>query len=266
MKKLMFLFKNRKVLRIILLLIANVLLISSLTFYFVCKNIKTTIMDEIINVKVKEEFKNNSLLQLIGSDDKINNLFEDGKTKDLIEKYTNVVIEGILNKNSVSSINVEEDVISLLKDNNINIGEFGTFIKINRYYSKQIEDTISNVRKNMSKKELFALKIYKYIVNGSYKYILIGLFSINLLIILLLSSSFYKGLYSIISDILLSGIGLIIMRVVLYYILVKNANIKISLLGSYQVNMGLVLIAISIVLFILLGVFKSLFNNKKVQE
>ncbi|MCI8460878.1 MAG: hypothetical protein HFE81_05725 [Bacilli bacterium] len=260
----------------------NILLINLIFVFVISLNLKSIITDGIIKETIKQQITTNEYQEeankIVTDNEQINKILESKEVQDLIDKYLDVTINGVLDEKDISNIEIEKDMLDFLKENK-EVLEKEVGIEItdemiskteeqleSRDLSKVFEQTINNTKNNLPEEAKVVLKGYNFLISLKFRIIILIAMIIDLLLIALIQKSFYSWLKSLGVSAIISGSSLLIMSLSVNVIVTK-----ISSLTDFNVNSlitsGIVLIVSGIVITVIKKIIdKQITKNNQVIE
>ena len=230
--------------------------------------------DEII---VGRSFTLSELL----SSPKYKKILKSKELRKLVDKYIDSTIIGVTNPNSLTDVDLAEDIINFIIENKKSLEkEYGIKISdddITRMREKEefkslTENYIENIKltsENLSKTQKNMIKLFYFVCGTAFKIIVSVLIFIDLIIISIALKSIYKCIYSIGINLISSGVLTIILGLILHFsinVLVEKLKLglkfdflKISLVGFIAMVAGVVLMLICLII-------KKKVENKDLEE
>ena len=267
--------KLKKVLNAFLIFI----LISLICILVISINLKTVIVDgiiketiktEIINKEYKEKNTIKEEIDDITDDPKIKEILNSKEIQELIDKYLNIVVDGLLDEDNLDDVELEKDILKYIKDNK-EIIEEKTNTKIDdktiekvmemkeaKQLSKKLINTINEQKKTITKTEKEVLKGYKTCVSIEFQLIVLGLILVDIALIFIINKSLIITIKSVATSSITSGIFIIIMSIVTKLIVINYSILKTFHMKSLLLS-G---IGVSIIGILLIIIYKKLKKEK----
>lgn len=254
-----------KVLKKILVVLLSIVLVCCLSFLILSFSVHTIVIDQLRNVtleKVKEDIASDSAL----SREKLDSFFDNSDVSDLVEKYIDIVINGIADDDNLGDLEIKEDIINFIDNNREFIkSEFGiTDLELDLIRNTDflndvdtmVKDEITKAR--VDEESVKIIKIYNDLVSNTFKIILGVSILVLIGIIGLLSLSVSKtlkvsGISFIISSIL-SGTIIVFISYIINAL--KEANFTVDYMS------GLLYSIITFVIGILLIIISHIYKKK----
>lgn len=266
--------KIAQILLSFILIILMMFLTVSFTFNKVIVDgiIKETIISKIPAKKVNEgnidkalvdqvrqgNYSNIPIPDYLANNEDVQKLLESKEGQGLINQFINTTISGITSEEDLKNIDIEKDIVNFVTENKDVIeritGKEITNEMIEDTKSQlqeqnvnsTIQETIKNTKNSMTKTQKTVLKGYTLITSTKTKVITFILILLDLLLIALLQKSLYKWINTLSKCAIISGLGIVLMSVVIKVIVTnlinfKNFNIKTLLVaGVIQIVVGVV--------------------------
>ena len=180
----------------------NILLINLIFVFVISLNLKSIITDGIIKETIKQQITTNEYQEeankIVTDNEQINKILESKEVQDLIDKYLDVTINGVLDEKDISNIEIEKDMLDFLKENK-EVLEKEVGIEItdemiskteeqleSRDLSKVFEQTINNTKNNLPEEAKVVLKGYNFLISLKFRIIILIAMIIDLLLIALI--------------------------------------------------------------------------------
>lgn len=266
-----------KILKTIAVVLLNLILFNLLMVFAISLNLESMVKDDILKEIIKEEFLNDEIKsnssEITTDNEKINELLERPETQEIVDKYLDITIDSLTDENKVSEVEIEKDMIKFLKENKelvkekLDVEVTDEMINSvekeleNKELSTVFKKSLTNAKETMPKEAKLILQAYNYLISLKFKLIIALFILIDILLIALLQSSVYKWLSSLGGSAVISGIGLLIMSLIVKIVVTSFSNFKGFNLNSLTTT-GFILIAIGIILIIV----KKLLDKKSVKE
>lgn len=266
-----------KILKTIAVVLLNLILFNLLMVFAISLNLESMVKDDILKEIIKEEFLNDEIKsnssEITTDNEKINELLERPETQEIVDKYLDITIDSLTDENKVSEVEIEKDMINFLKENKelvkekLDVEVTDEMINSvekeleNKELSTVFKKSLTNAKETMPKEAKLILQAYNYLISLKFKLIIALFILIDILLIALLQSSVYKWLSSLGGSAVISGIGLLIMSLIVKIVVTSFSNFKGFNLNSLTTT-GFILIAIGIILIIV----KKLLEKKSVKE
>lgn len=266
-----------KILKTIAVVLLNLILFNLLMVFAISLNLESMVKDGILKEIIKEEFLNDEIKsnssEITTDNEKINELLERPETQEIVDKYLDITIDSLTDENKVSEVEIEKDMIKFLKENKelvkekLDVEVTDEMINSvekeleNKELSTVFKKSLTNAKETMPKEAKLILQAYNYLISLKFKLIIALFILIDILLIALLQSSVYKWLSSLGGSVVISGIGLLIMSLIVKIVVTSFSNFKGFNLNSLTTT-GFILIAIGIILIIV----KKLLDKKSVKE
>ncbi len=230
------------------------------------KGVSTNIVDE--NFVVADKKVNDSKIKVekyltlgdLVSSSEYKELLKDKGVQEILQKYIDSAISGVVDPNSLEDVNLEEDLVNYLIENkdelkrkyNIDISdedikkmqEDGTFKDIKDNYIKSVETASAS----LSKFQKSLIKAYTFLCSVSFKILMIVLIIIDLVLISILERSLYKWINILGINLVTCGVLNIILGIILHFSIngiIARLNLglrfnmlKISLVGLIAAIIG----------------------------
>lgn len=251
------------------LILINLIVI--LTFSF---NLKETIINGIIKNQVKEEITSIKYDTEITDNEQVNEILESKEIQELINKYLDITMNGLIDDDSISDVNIEKDIIEYLKENKSTLEEL-TGVEItdemienaqNEIEEKDIntayKQSIRNTSNSLTETEKNIIKIYNYIISSQFKILISILILVDILLIMLTELSLYKWIKSLGHALFFSGISIIAISLI-SKLIINNIYSTINYQVTTLVISGISLFVIGIIIIILYKLITKIHIKKK---
>lgn len=246
------------------ILLINFIILLTLSFNF--KNLLTEgIIKEIVkqqaSITTEEAITENNLEPLIENEN-VKKILESEDVNSFLDKYLDLTINSMLDKDNLEKIEIEEDLITILDKNRSvlenKLGKKVTEEIINnvkeqresKELSKIYKQTIENSKKELPEEVKLFLSIYEALISTTLRVILSIAIIIDLILIMVITKSFYKFLKSLGISLIISGILLMTMFLSLNIIILlvtalNSINITPYLtIASLYIAVGIILLII----------------------
>lgn len=266
-----------KILKKIAVVLLNLILFNLLMVFAISLNLESMVKDDILKEIIKEEFLNDEIKsnssEITTDNEKINELLERPETQEIVDKYLDITVDSLTDENKVSEVEIEKDMIKFLKENKelvkekLDVEVTDEMINSveeelkNKELSTVFKKSLTNAKETMPKEAKLILQAYNYLISLKFKLIIALFILIDILLIALLQSSIYKWLSSLGGSAIISGIGLLIMSLIVKIVVTSFSNFKGFNLNSITTT-GFIFIAIGIILIVV----KKLLDKKSVKE
>lgn len=270
-----------KIIKNILIGLLNLLLINLLTIFVISLNLKTIITDGVIKETIKQQVTaktyQEELPKVITDDERINKILESEEIQDLIDKYLDIVFDGLIDENNLNEIELEKDMLDYLKENkSILEKEVGTEITDemietveeqmeSKELSKVFKQSISNTSKSMPQEVKTVIKGYNFLISLKFKIIVLFLILIDLLLIAIINQSFYKWLKSLGVSSIISGCGIIFLALSVNLLVTTLSELSYFNINPLLIN-GCGLLIIGILMIILKLIIDKKIKTAKDEE
>ena len=211
-----------KVLKKIFIFFLTSTLISLISILGISYNIKGIIIDGIVKDAIIENTDYN-YLELSSDNEKINEILNSDGIKQIINKYTMITVNCIIEENKSCEVNIENDILNYFKENIeelkqiTEISDEEIILNILRKefegndLSKAIKDNIINTINNLKESEKLSLRIYNYIIKDSFRNIIVLLIIVNLILLCIIKKTIINILSNIGYSLFVTGIFYIIL-------------------------------------------------------
>lgn len=234
---------------------------------------------------IKKEISNNlvaTMKEYAGeeiNEEVIKNIRTKIESNTSLQQIMNTYYDKIINSisgDSVERIDVSSDLKNIMEEGEEILKEYGIMITeeeknelfamvSNEEVNTLINDSITELKNDMSAQAQEMIRIYKFLTSTSFKITLIGLIIVSLVLIALLKKSYYRWLTNFGASSLITGLGFSILLPYFVKVAEKElASTELVINTSSLVNYGYVLIGLGILSYILYFVFAKL--NKKQKE
>ncbi len=266
-----------KTLKKVIVVLLNLVLINLITILAVSMNLQTIVKDNIIKETIKEELFNKETspisAEIVAPNEKLNELFESPEVQGLIDKYLDITIDSLTEDKDISEITIEEDMLNYLKSNKEEV-EDKLGIKVtdemlskveeqleSKEASKIFSQNLNNVKNNMSQEATTVLAVYNYLNSLKFKLLISFFIIIDLVLIASLQKSLYKWLSSLGYSSIISGIGILLMSIIVKLVVTNVSNLRYFNLRTLTLT-GIILLIVGIVL----AIMKRVIDKKLVKE
>ena len=238
-----------KWLKNIIVSILILVLTSLISLLAISLNLKSILVNGIIKETVKtqvqlkphqEENKiiTEETIKQVTDDEQIQELLNTKEIQDLMYKYLDITIDGLIDEEAINEIEIEKDILEYLKENKSEIEKVvGQEIEEDmiKQTEKQMEtkditksykQSINNARMRMTTTEKSILKGYKTLVSIKLKIIVIIFIIIIAIILAIIQKSLEKWLKNIGNSSIMSGILIIVMSITVNLVVNKIANLN----------------------------------------
>ncbi|MBQ6324382.1 MAG: hypothetical protein IJI22_06100 [Bacilli bacterium] len=253
-------------------------------FIFSC-NLKNVLIDGIIKETIKENIVrreentgnftiDEEKISELSEDERIQEILNSKEAQELMDKYLDLTVDGMLDEESLDEITIEEDLLNYLKENKELIsevvGEEVTDEMIDeaasgmetKEISNAIKKAIANNSRNLTTTEKTVLKGYKLFISLEFKLLILAIIIIDLFLIALLQKSYSKWIKTLASALITSGIFVLI------------ASVVVKLIVSYLtgfINFNIISLIISgatttVIGIIILIIYNLILNLTKKNE
>ena len=238
-----------KWLKNIIVSILILVLTSLISLLAISLNLKSILVNGIIKETVKTQVQlkphqeeNNIIteetIKQVTDDEQIQELLNTKEIQDLMYKYLDITIDGLIDEEAINEIEIEKDILEYLKENKSEIEKVvGQEIEEDmiKQTEKQMEtkditksykQSINNARMRMTTTEKSVLKGYKTLVSIKLKIIVIIFIIIIAIILAIIQKSLEKWLKNIGNSSIMSGILIIVMSITVNLVVNKIANLN----------------------------------------
>lgn len=271
--------KVLKILKKISLYLLTLLLTNLIVFLILSMNIKKVIIESVVtnnlaetvieNIPFSEEVEQHEEVK-----EKIEEIINSEEMQEIASKYMDYVLEGLSEDDKLEDINIQEDIIKLIKENK-KLLEEQTGIEIpdemidetaekmnNEEMNIAIKKTIQSTKQTMSDKEIKIVKGYKAFINPKIRIYFIIAIIINLLLIILIQRPIYKIINNIGLSLATGGLSLSAIVIGVSYIVQKAGNV-VKFNTTTLITLGIILIIYGLVLIIFYRLIKKIIETKK---
>lgn len=238
-------------------------ILTFLIFILICLLcVSFCVKDIIISTLSKEVVKNEVSNKIIES---LENTYDDvdydtlekietnvGNSLELInitEKYFDNIVDSIISEKDVELPDTKEDILLLIEENQSVLEESGIVVtddQKNKIVDELTKDgkmdkiyknVANNIKKDLSNEELSLVKNYKNITSPTFRWLVIGIIAIFILLTGLLKKSYYGWTYNLAVSLALSGITLSLLIPLLMDFITTNLTEKlIGKASSININ------------------------------
>lgn len=249
---------------------------------------KTIVVNTLSKQVVKKEISSNVI-------ETIKDLYEDasydalekieiniGNSEEIdriTEKYFDNIISTIIDEKEVVAPKTKDEIVSLINENEAILNENGVYItdidkekivndlienkKIDRIY----ENVVNKVKTNLSEDEIKVIKIYNVVIKNDFRWIIVGMVTVSILLIALIKKTYYRWTYNlavafVLSGILLSFVTPLISDVILMPICENLIGQTTEINLNALVNSGYICFCLSALLIIIYLVGNKITNYK----
>ena len=228
--------------------------------------------------KVKIE-RNITLYELISSSE-YKALLMNKEVLNLVQKYIDITIDGMLDNKKLNDVKLEEDIINFLLENKNSFEkEYNVKISDDDIRKLQEDNTLTIIKGNyvdnvmiasaaLSNTEKSMLKFYLFICSTTSKIILSVLILVSAVLIIVLQKSFSDTFKTIGVNVLTSGIFTIVLGIILHFVVNKSNNVDLGLrFDLLKISItGLVATIIGILILVACFVIKKMINKHNMEE
>lgn len=256
------------------LILINLIVILILSF-----NLKNVLIDGVIKETITSSIMPNmqeKALPNIETNQQVNELLNNKETQELINKYLDIVVEGLIDDENISNIELEEDIINYLKDNKEKIseitGEEITDEMIDEAskelreqdLNKEIQEAITNTNNGITDTEKTILKGYQTFISEKFRIILIIISLVDLILIGICQMSLYKWIKTLGISMTTSGVLLAIMAIIVKLIVTVLSPVKSFSTSSLLIT-SIVTTIVGIVIIIAYNIITKNIEKKEVE-
>lgn len=258
--------------------ILNILLINLIIVMVISLNLKSIITDGIIKETIKQQVTANTyqeeLPKVTTDDERVNKILESEGVQELVNKYLDITINGIIDEDNIDEIELEKDMLNFLRENKeVLENEMGIEITDemiakteeqmeSKELSRVFKQTISNTSNTIPEEVKVVLKGYNFLISLKFRIIALVLILIDILLIAIIQKSFYQWLKSLGVSLIISGVSILIMSLT-----VSTIVTSLSELTNFNVNplttSSIALIVPGIILLIIKKIIDKQITNKK---
>ncbi len=228
--------------------------------------------------KVKIE-RNITLYELISSSE-YKALLKNKEVLNLVQKYIDITIDGMLDNKKLNDVKLEEDIINFLLENKNSFEkEYNVKISDDDIRKLQEDNTLTIIKGNyvdnvmiasaaLSNTEKSMLKFYLFICSTTSKIILSVLILVSAVLIIVLQKSFSDTFKTIGVNVLTSGIFTIVLGIILHFVVNKSNNVDLGLrFDLLKISItGLVASIIGFLILVACFVIKKMINKHNMEE
>ena len=266
------------ILGILVFLLVNLFI--ALTFNICLKGvivngvIKEVVKQQIVNKDVKE---GNTISQNITDNEQVNEILESKEVQDLINKYIDIAMQGIIDGDNVDEISLEEDMINYIKENK-QVLEEKLGIEItdemiqkteedikSQEFDELLKDTIKKANEEVPEKQKVMLKGYVFLTSIKLRNILIFAILLDILLIAIVQLSYYKWIKVVGDALITSGIGITVMSLIVKASTSKMLSIEI-LHTEILTKHGIIQFVVGLVIIIGYKLILKSIEKKKVND
>ena len=200
----------------------------------------------------------------------------------ITEKYLDGIVKSIMEDEEIIVPSTTDDIINLINENESVLAEAGVEItsldkdKISDFLisdgrlDKVYKNVVRQMKNNLSNKEIMFVNVYDKITTNTFRWMVLSIIILIILIIALIKKSYYRWLYDLGVSFVLSGIILALVIPLLSGFISKIISDKI-IMASIKINFNplintgylcFVLCALSIVIY-LIGNKLTRYTNSK---
>ena len=241
--------------------------------------IKETIVEQLIPRSYSSDNKviTDEQIKEITDDPRIQEILNSPEVQSMMEEYLDNTVEGLIDENNIDEVALEEDMARFIKENRSIIEE-----KVGREITDEMIDkameqietkdisnayrqSVANASRNMTKSEKQVLKGYKFIISSTFKFILLIIMLIDLILIALLQKSLYKWIGTLATASITSGVALVLASIVSSLIVKNKTNINFN--TSSLTTTGIIIAVCGIVILVIYKVILKLVKkDEKLKE
>lgn len=233
--------------------------------------VKEVVKQEIVNKDFQE---GNSIRENITDNEQVNEILNSKEIQDLINKYIDIAIQGIIDIENMDDISIEEDMINYIKENKKVIEEkLGIEItdEMIEQTAKEIheqnidesfKETIKKTSESIPEEQKVILKGYSFVTSQKFRNIIIALIILDLLLLAIVQKSYYLWIKNVGDSLLGAGIGITAMSIVVNTVTGKFADFKI-LNTDILLKHGIVQAVIGIFIIISFKIIVKQINKQK---
>ena len=266
----------------------TIVLINLFCLLAISFNLKKVIIDGVIKETItqkitkKDQQEGNFIIteetiNQITDDERIKEVLQSKEVEELINKYLDITIDSMIDESSLDQIALEKDMLDFLKDNKESLekslGQEITEEAISntekqleeRDWSRSYKQTIQNASNSLTTTEKTVLKGYKFIISNQFRWILLGLIVLDILLLSLIQKSIYKWMSQFSKSMLISGILLGIICIGVKVIVNMNTNLPSFHMNSLLFT-GIGMSCVGIVLMIIDSLLEKKIEKEKENE
>lgn len=247
-------------------------------------NLKQIIIDGVIREAIteritKKEYKapndiiSDEQIDQVVDDERVREIMKTPEMQELMNKYLDQTIDGLIDEENINEVEIEKDIVNFLKENKSviekQVGKEVTDEMLENAVSQletkdmsnAYKQAIRNASKNMTKEEKQVLKGYSTIISTKFKiWMFIGIL-IDLILIALLQKSLYKWIKTFGKTMLVSGVGIVLMSIIVSAIVKGAANINSFNTTNLTIT-GVVIAIIGLIIVIVYKVVEKIIKKK----
>ena len=242
-------------------------------------NLKKILVDGVIKESITTSLMpniTNDGIQNISDNEKIQKILNDPNTQKLIDKYLDIVVNGLIDEENINELELEEDITNYLKENKEELSELTgeeitdemidetTKELKEQDLNKVVKETLENTNNTIGETEKTVLKGYKKFVSLEFRLTLIFLVLIDLLLIAILQKSFYKWIKLLGTSMITSGILVTIMAIAVKVIVTTLSPLKSFNTSSLLIT-SIVTTIVGIVIIIAYNIITKNIEKKEVE-
>ena len=247
-------------------------------------NLKQIIIDGVIREAIteritKKEYKapndiiSDEQIDQVVDDERVREIMKTPEMQELMNKYLDQTIDGLIDEENINEVEIEKDIVNFLKENKSviekQVGKEVTDEMLENAVSQletkdmsnAYKQAIRNASKNMTKEEKQVLKGYSTIISTKFKiWMFIGIL-IDLILIALLQKSLYKWIKTFGKTMLVSGVGIVLMSIIVSAIVKGAANINSFNTTNLTIT-GVVIAILGLIIVIVYKVVEKIIKKK----
>ena len=274
-----------KILKKIVIAFLFFILVNLIGILAISYNLKEALVDGVLKIIVAENIKNpkdNFFTEPVDipldiDNSQLQELLNSEEVNGLLEKYMDLTIDEMKEKEKLDEIALEKDILDYLKNHKEElssiVGQDVTDEMINqaandfesKEKSKIFKEAIKNAENSLTSTEKEVIKGYKFFISKTFKYIVIALIILDLFLLAIIQMSFYKWIINLGSAMATSGVLLIIISFITRLI-VKNVS---GLEGFHITNLqttGIIILISGLFIVIIYKIIMNLIAKKKEEK
>lgn len=231
---------------------------------------------ETSNYQQRNEIITDENIDKVTDDERVKELLKSDEVSELLDKYLDIVVEGLIDEDSLDEIEIEKDIINYLENNKDKLEEITgheitqemldeTKEKIKESnIDNKVKESVKTTSKYMPEDTRKVLKGYKFLISFKFKIILFLIMIIDLVLIAILQKSYYKWIKSFAISLTTNGVFAIIVSGVVYFIV--YAITKIEFKTKALLITGIVITIIGIVTQIVYNILTKKLENNEINK
>ena len=228
------------------------------------------------NYQYRSEIVTDENIDKVTNDERVKELLKSKEVSELIDKYLDIIVEGLIDEDSLDEIEIEEDIFNYLENNKDKLekitGHEITQEMLDETKEKlketdidnRIKESVKTTSKYMPEETRSVLKGYKFLVSFKFKIILFLIMIIDIVLIALLQKSLYKWIKLFAISLTTNGIFAIIVSGIVYFIVYTLTKIKFN--TQSLLITGIVITIIGIIMQIVYNIVTKKLENNEIKE